>query len=177
MQFLCSTCWARLPVKALSVEAVDLHVHQQHLNHFGHRVGVTGEHAHLNPEVMWAGCVVILSKARQRKKRWGMCRRWAGKNCQCLWTCQAAHLYFAEVFRSVPTCLACLVEQLVIILLRHFLWQINLHAYMKRQKKVSSRHFLTEWIKCALAAGWAHHCTCRLSPFPKCRSRTGHTTA
>lgn len=90
MQLLCSTHWARLAVKPLSVEAVELHMYQQHLNHLGHWVGFTGEHVHLNPKVKWAWCTVVLSQAREEKGRWEMYRQWAGKNCQCLWTCQVA---------------------------------------------------------------------------------------
>lgn len=57
-----STGRARLAVNTLRVEAVQLHMHQQQLHHFGHRVGFTGEDAHLHSKVKGARYTVILSR-------------------------------------------------------------------------------------------------------------------
>lgn len=93
VQLFCSTRWAWLPIETLSVEAIYFHVHQQHLNHFGHWVGFTGEHVHLNPEVKWAWSTFILLEMRQENERWGMCRNEHWKTCHRLWIYQATHWY------------------------------------------------------------------------------------
>lgn len=51
---------AGLAVDAFGVEAVQLHVHQQQLHHFGHGVGFAGQETHVHPKVQGAGHVVIL---------------------------------------------------------------------------------------------------------------------
>lgn len=59
-----------LAVNALRVEAFQLHVHQQQLHHFGHRVGFTGEDTHMHPKVKGAWYTVVLSQTETREYRW-----------------------------------------------------------------------------------------------------------
>lgn len=93
VQLLCSTRWARLPVKSLGVKAVYLHMHQQHLNHFGHWVDFTGEHVHLNSEVKWSRCTFILLQTRQEKEGWQTYWWQVLKTCQWLWTHHVTQWY------------------------------------------------------------------------------------
>lgn len=133
VQLLRPTRRARLPVKPLGVEAVDLHMYQQHLNHLGHWVGLAGEHVHLNPEVKGAWCILILSHARQGKGGTRAAHTVSTqKPSTFVDSSNRTVIFVVGLWRSVPTCLACLVEQSVMILLKHFLWQINLQALIKR---------------------------------------------
>lgn len=71
---------------------------------------------------------------RNDTRKWGMrdVQRWALKNLSRIVDLSSHTVIFVALF---PTCLARLVEQSVMILFRHFLWQISLQADKKGQKK------------------------------------------
>lgn len=51
---------ARLPIDALGVEAVHLHVLQHHLQHHGHRVLIVDQVTHLHPKVLTSRLFITL---------------------------------------------------------------------------------------------------------------------
>lgn len=175
-----STRWARLAVNTLRVEAVQLNMHQQQLHHFGHGVCFAGEDTHLHPKVKGAWHAVILQQ-RQDRHTWDIYGHGVVRYQRAYFRLIQLK-YLREYFEmSLLTCLAHRVEQSVMILLRHFLWHINLQAKITNKRKRRIKFlcvFLWNAVTfCGLSALSTHHCTCRLSPFPRCRSHTGHMTA
>lgn len=67
-----------------------------------------------------------------RNETWEMCRQWALKNLSSIVDLSSHTVIAVALF---PTCLSRLVEQSVMILFRHFLWQISLQADKKGQNK------------------------------------------
>lgn len=116
VKFFHSVGRTRLPIDALCVEAVHLHVLQHHLQHHGHRVLIVDQVTHSHPEVLTSGLFIVLQIHSNKVKR-----RFMTPPLGLIHANSQYHQAVLNVITVKPTFLAEKVEQSVVILQRHFL--------------------------------------------------------